>query len=70
MTSTQIINQGTGGISRGGTYEVIMKWKTILSFLPFGKISPDQVSCTEQVDRRLGLNTREGGGGVRSSWMV
>ena len=31
---------------------------------------PGHISCSEQVDQRVVLNTREGGGGVRYGWMV
>ena len=36
---------------------------------PDGKISPGQVSRSEQVNIRLGLNTRDGGGGVGFIWI-
>ena len=39
-------------------------------FSPARRISPGQVSGSDKVDQRVGLNTREGGGGVRSGWMV
>ena len=50
------------GLYRGNTHEGIIKGETMLSFIP-QIISPGQVSGFEQVDRRLGLNAMEGGGG-------
>ena len=46
------------------------EWGNCALIDPDGKISPGQVFRSEQVGRRLVLNTREGSGGVRSIWMV
>ena len=70
VAGTRMSSQGTDGLSRGDMYEEIMKGGNNYFLPPAGKIIPGQVSQSEQVDQRVGLNTREGCGGVRASWMV
>ena len=70
VVGTWTIIQGTDGISRGDMYEGIRKGGNHDFLYSAGKIIPGKVSRSEQVDQRVGFNTQDGGGGVKSSWMV